>query len=131
MNNPKRPHTGKKPETPKLPARDIGSGLFYDAFELPAFITASDKKEFYYRFSKEDRMQMLTRMGYKQVVDPDSKKSYRMSTKDSESDLILVKQPMQYHLEDLKMKQNRVKGAIPELKIPKGLEIDKSYVPED
>ena len=128
MSNPKAPHTGKEPKAPKLPDRNIGSGVFYDAFTLPAFVTEADQKEFYFRFSAESKMQMLDKLGYKQVLDPRTKKSYRMSTKDSESDLILVKQPWQYRNADLEMKRNRVKGAIPEIKAPKGLE---TYTPED
>jgi len=127
MSQPNKPG---KPQTPKLPPRDIGKGIFYDALELPEFVTKANKIEFYYRWSNEKKWPMLRKLGYEQVKDPDTKKTMKIGTKDSEESLLLVRQPRQYRAEDLVMKKNRANElqASQEVKVPAGME---GYTPID
>jgi len=129
--NPKQPNNPKQPDQPpKLIPRDIGNGVFYDAMELPLWISDTDKKYYYFRWSHERKLQMLTKLGYVQVIDPATKLGHRQGTKDSEYDLVLVKQDKRHHAKDLEMKKARVDGAVDAKKVelPEGF---TPYQPED
>lgn len=124
MSDPKTPNKPKTPKKGKLPPRDIGNGLFYNAFELPAFVTKEDQEDYYFRYSHEQQMQKLKKLGYEKALDEEGN-DYRIGTKDSDANHILMKQPWQYRNEDLAMKRARVQGANYDPKSGDGLEFEK------
>lgn len=126
MKKPNTPKVTKGPETPSMPDRQpVGMG---DTFKLPSFISQADRENFYFRWMKDDRWTDLEPAGYTQVKDPNTGNTVKKPTKDSDSDLILVRLPIKYRNEDLKAKADRVRdnsndaGTIPgvESYLPKG-----------
>jgi len=103
----KEPGTPKTPEVAKEPAAPVRQHPGQaDVFRLPIFISDADKRNFYFRWPRENEWYKLQNAGYEKVTDPDTEQVVRIPTKDSDGDHILVRLKMEFRKEDLQYKHD-------------------------